>query len=146
MAHAVETELVERLETLRPEALGRHDSPDKAGTEKQEPKSKAPRGNRSRWILLFAVALALTGGIVWWLNSRNYESTDDAQIEGHLNLVSARVSGTVSYINPRVENNQFVEAGTLLLELDPRDHEAELEHARANFHTRSAEARSALVT
>jgi membrane fusion protein (multidrug efflux system) len=81
----------------------------------------------------------------WWLNSRNYESTDDAQIEGHLDLVSPRISGTVSYINPRVENNQFVEVGTLLLEPDPRDYEAELEHAKADLDTRSAEARSATV-
>jgi hypothetical protein len=43
-----------------------------------------------------------------------------------------------------VENNQFVEAGTLLLELDPLDYEAELGHAKANLDTRSAEARSAL--
>jgi membrane fusion protein, multidrug efflux system len=83
---------------------------------------------------------------LWWLSFKNHESTDDAQVEGHLDLVSARISGTVSYINPRVENNQFVEAGTLLLELDPRDYEAELEHAKANLDTRSAEAHSALVT
>jgi membrane fusion protein (multidrug efflux system) len=146
MARAIETEIVETQETVRPEAVGKHDSPDKAGREKQELKSKAPRAKRSRWILLFVIALAAAGAGVWWLNSRNYESTDDAQIEGHLNLVSARISGTVNYINPRVENNQFVEAGTLLLELDPRDYEAELEHAKANLHTRNAESRSALVT
>ena len=87
----------------------------------------------------------MVGVTSWWLVSRNYESTDDAQIEGHLDLVSARISGTVSYINPQVENNQFVEAGTLLLELDPNDYEAELEQAKANLDTRNAEARSALV-
>ena len=75
-----------------------------------------------------------------------YESTDDAQMEGHLDSVSSRISGTVTYINPKVENNQFVEAGTLLLELDPRDYQAELEHAKANLDTRSAEAHSAQVT
>ena len=94
--------------------------------------------------MVFAVALA--GASLWWLHSQNYESTDDAQVEGHLDLVSARISGTVTYINPRVENNQLVEAGTLLLELDPRDYAAELEHAKANLDTRSAEARSAQVT
>jgi membrane fusion protein (multidrug efflux system) len=45
-----------------------------------------------------------------------------------------------------VENNQLVEAGTLLMELDPRDYEAELEHAKANLATRTAEAHSAQVT
>ena len=56
------------------------------------------------------------------------------------------MSGTVVYINPRVENNQLVEAGTLLMELDPRDYAAELEHAKANLATRTAEAHSAQVT
>jgi membrane fusion protein (multidrug efflux system) len=97
------------------------------------------------WILLFVLGIAVAGATWWWLESRNYESTDDAQIEGHLDLVSARISGNVTYINPRVENNQFVEAGTLLMELDPRDYAAELEHAKANLDTRSAEARSAQV-
>src|ERR1700681_2347945 len=145
MARAIETEIVERPETVRQEAVGKHDSSDSAGREIQESKSNAPRGKRSRWILLFVFALAAAGATVWWLNSRNYESTDDAQVEGHLDLVSARISGTATYINPRVENNQFVEAGTLLLELDPRDYEAEFEHAKADLDTRSAEARSALV-
>ncbi len=106
---------------------------------------KARSDNSSSWVLLFAAALAVAAATSWWLNSRNYESTDDAQIEGHLDLVSPRISGTVSYINPRVENNQFVEVGTLLLELDPRDYEAELDHAKADLDTRSAEARSATV-
>jgi len=146
MAGTIETDLVDRQETVRPATIANNDSWDKAPTEKQAFKSHAQRRKLSRWILLFVVALAVAGVTLWWLDSQSYESTDDAQIEGHLHLVSARLSGTVSYINPRVENNQFVEAGTLLLELDPRDYEAELEHARANFHTRSAEARSALVT
>jgi membrane fusion protein (multidrug efflux system) len=132
MARTIETEVVNVRE------------PDVA--EKQENKSTPPSRKFSRWILLLAFALAVTGASLWWLHSRNYESTDDAQIEGHLDSVSARISGTVTYINPRVENNQLVEAGTLLMELDPRDYAAELEHAKANLHTRSAEARSAEVT
>src|SRR5882672_4164060 len=134
MARTIETEVVE---TMPSEAIGKHDSRDQEGTKRQQLKGNAPRGRRSRWILLFAGVLAVAAVASWWLNSRNYESTDDAQIEGHLDLVSPRISGTVSYINPAVQNNQFVEAGALLLEL---------EHAKANLDTRSAEARSALVT
>jgi len=142
MARTIETEVVE---TMPSEAIGKHDSRDQEGTKRQQLKGNAPRGRRSRWILLFAGVLAVTAVASWWLNARNYESTDDAQIEGHLDMVSPRISGTVSYINPRVENNQFVEAGALLLELDPRDYETEFEHAKADLDTRSADARSALV-
>src|ERR1700693_1052554 len=145
MARTIEAEPVDSREVVRPEAVGKHDSSDQAGTEQQDVKRNARRGKLQRWILPFVLALAVASATLWWFHAQNYESTDDAQIEGHLHLVSARISGTVSYINPRVENNQFVEAGTLLLELDPRDYEAEFEHAKADLDTRSAEARSALV-
>jgi len=79
----------------------------------------------------------------WWLYAQRFESTDDAQIDGHLNAISARITGTVLYINPKVEDNQYIEAGTLLIELDPNDYAAELDHARADLVTREAVARSA---
>jgi membrane fusion protein (multidrug efflux system) len=118
------------------------------GTEIVElPEVKVRRKiNVARWATVGAAALALAGGLRWWIASQGYESTDDAQIEGHLDSISPRISGTVTYINPKVANNQFVEAGTLLLELDPRDYQAELEHAKANLDTRAAEASSAQVT
>lgn len=106
-------------------------------------KRSAPRFKVSRLILLAVILAAAVGAILWYLHSQDYESTDDAQIEGHLDVISARISGTVTYINPKVENNQVVEAGTLLVELDPRDYQAELERAKANLGTRSAAARAA---
>src|SRR5258707_2843628 len=145
MARTIETEVEVGQEAISSEAIGKHDSLEQEGRERQQIKDNAASRKRSRWVLLLAGTLAVAAATSWWLNSRNYESTDDAKIEGHLDLVSPRISGTVSYINPRVESNQFVEAGTLLLELDPRDYEAELEHAKADLDTRSAEARSATV-
>ena len=124
--------------------------------QKREPSAKSGSGKPAasgvssrwltRWILLLCAAIAVSGASLWWVHSQNYESTDDAQIEGHLDLVSSRISGTVLSINPKVENNRFVEAGALLMELDPRDYAAELEHARANLVTKVAEAHSAQVT
>src|SRR6266849_1561380 len=141
MATTIETE-VEDLQ----EVVQKREPSAKSGSEKPESASGVSSRRFSRWILLLSAAIAVTGASLWWFHSQNYESTDDAQIEGHLDLVSARISGTVTYINPRVENNQLVEAGTLLMELDPRDYAAELEHAKANLDTRTAEARSAQVT
>ncbi len=136
MARTVETEVVDV-----DEAVG-----SREGSEHGDPEKKATNRRVSRWILLAFAVVALAGASMWWLHSQNYETTDDAQVEGHLDLVSTRISGTVTYINPLVEDTHFVEAGTLLLELDPRDYAAELEHAKANLDTSNAEARSAQVT
>ena len=139
MARTVETEVVDLEKAVQP-----HDDEKAAAAESTG--SKSSRSHISRWIFGVVFMLAVAGASLWWLHSQNYESTDDAEIEGHLDLVSARISGTVTYINPRVEDNQVIEAGTLLLELDPRDYAAELEHAKANLDTTSAEARAAQVT
>jgi len=99
-----------------------------------------------RWayaIAALAVVAVLAGS--WWLHARHFETTDDAQIDGHINVISSRISGTVLYVDPRVENNQYIEAGTLLVELDPNDYQSTLDHARADLATREASARSADV-
>jgi membrane fusion protein, multidrug efflux system len=145
MTRAVETELVDRDETARTREAPQHDSSAQPDSEQRDSEKK-PGRKVSRWILFACFVAALAGASLWWLHSQNYESTDDAQIEGHLDLVSTRISGTVTYIDPRVEDTHFVQAGTLLLELDSRDYAAELEHAKANLDTRIAEAHSAQVT
>jgi len=105
-----------------------------------------PKGRISRWVALTAVLGIAAGGAELWLQSRGFETTDDAQVDGHFDSISSRISGTVVYVNPKAESNQFVEAGALLLELDPRDYEADLDHAQADLDTRRAEALSAQVT
>lgn len=140
MSRTLETDVIDMPEKVMP------DSSRGAGNEREESESKEPKPKATRWVLLALSVFALAGASLWWLHAQNYESTDDAQIEGHLDLVSTRISGTVAWIDPRVENNLLVEAGTLLVELDPRDYAAELEHAKADLDTRRAEARSAQVT
>src|ERR1700730_9012065 len=140
MATTIETE-AEDLQVVQ-----KREPSAKSGGEKPASASGVSSRRFSRWILLLGAAIAVSGASLWWVHSQNYESTDDAQIEGHLDLVSSRVGGTVLSINPKVENNRFVEAGTLLMELDPRDYAAELEHANANLVTKVAEAHSAQVT
>ncbi len=103
---------------------------------------------RKRTPLLLAV-LSMTAVIIagsWWLLTRGQESTDDAQVEGRLLNVSARVAGQVLRIH--VEDNQRVEAGEVLVELDPADFTAKVEVARANLaaaEAAAAGARSALA-
>ncbi len=69
--------------------------------------------------------------VVWWIHSGTYESTDDAQVDAHLNPVAARVQGTVSAVY--VEDNQTVQAGQPLVDLDTRDAEVSLAQAQANY-------------
>jgi membrane fusion protein (multidrug efflux system) len=66
-----------------------------------------------------------------WGYFDSYESTDDAQIEGHLNGISSRISGTVTAVH--FENNQKIAAGEVLVELDPRDYRVSLEQAKASM-------------
>jgi membrane fusion protein (multidrug efflux system) len=90
---------------------------------------------RSRAVTILAVfgllVAAGVGGKQLWDYLDSYESTDDAQIDGHLNGISSRISGTVAAVH--FENNQTVTAGEVLVELDPRDYRVSLEQAKASM-------------
>jgi membrane fusion protein (multidrug efflux system) len=112
-----------------------------------EPNTKqetAPGPKVSKKVLAIALAaVGVLGALGYWLYARHYESTDDAQVDGHFAQLSTRVTGTVTYVNPLAENDRFVTAGTLLLELDPRDYEAALDHAKATLETKEAQLHAA---
>ena len=95
---------------------------------------------RIRILIAVAVVAALGVG-AWFYLTRNRESSDDAQIDAHVTPVAARVGGTV--LSVPVADNQTVEAGTVLVEIDPRDYEIALEHARAELANAEAEAAAA---
>src|SRR5262245_4734930 len=77
------------------------------------------------------LVLAALGTGVWWTVTQGRESTDDAQVDGHGIPMSARVGGTV--LKVPVEDNQVVEGGTVLVELDPRDYQVAIDKARAEL-------------
>jgi membrane fusion protein, multidrug efflux system len=85
------------------------------------------------------IALIVAG--VWWWRSRGRESTDDAQIDGHITPVSARVGGHVKAVH--VRDNQRVDAGTVLVELDPADFALAVERAKAELADTEANAAGA---
>jgi membrane fusion protein, multidrug efflux system len=66
-----------------------------------------------------------------WNYLQSYESTDDAQIDGHIDPLSSRINGTV--VRVHAENNDRVKAGELLVEVDPRDYEVVVKNAAANL-------------
>ena len=83
-------------------------------------------------LLALGVAVVLVvGGVLTWRYLSVRESTDDAQVDGHIYPVSARVGGTV--VKVLVDDNQYVEAGTVLVELDTNDYRVALDRARADL-------------
>jgi membrane fusion protein, multidrug efflux system len=82
------------------------------------------------------IVLGTVGGVVWYLHSRHYESTDDAFIDARSVLVSPQVTGDIISVN--VTDDQIVKAGDLLVKIDPRDYLAALHQADAQV--REAEA------
>jgi len=96
---------------------------------------------RTRLGLILAGLVILIAAFFLWRYFESYESTDDAQIDGHVNSVSARVSGHVLKLN--VEDNQYVEKGTVLVEIDPADYEVAVAQARADYADAEAQAAAA---
>jgi membrane fusion protein (multidrug efflux system) len=86
---------------------------------------------RAKWVLLAVAIVVIAGGIYFWHYYSTRESTDDAQVQGHVTSVAARVSGTIIQVN--VDDNQYVEAGTVLAQIDPRDYQVALEKAKAQL-------------
>jgi membrane fusion protein (multidrug efflux system) len=86
------------------------------------------------------VLVVLVGGLFLWRYLGTYESTDDAQVDAHLYPVSARVSGYVTKVN--VDDNQYVQKGAVLVEIDPKDYEVAVESAKANLASAEATAQS----
>src|SRR5580658_5076851 len=97
------------------------------------PVPKEPGRSRAvKLLVLFALLAAMGAGAKQlWAYFDSYESTDDAQIEGHLNGISSRITGTVTAVH--FENNQKIAAGEILVELDPRDYQVSLEQAKASM-------------
>ena len=93
-------------------------------------------GTRIRILIAVAVVAALGVG-AWFYLTRGRESTDDAQVDAHVTPVAARVGGTV--LRVPVADNQAVEAGTILVEIDPREYQIALDRARAELANAQAE-------
>src|SRR5271155_3528867 len=122
------------LATATPEL--RHDDQKKQGLRRVF--NEHPVGARAAALLLLAVVI-VGGGLVLW-SSLAWESTDDAQVDGHIMPLSARINGYVREA-PVIEG-QIVHAGDVLVTIDPADYRIALEQARATFEDAQASAAS----
>jgi membrane fusion protein (multidrug efflux system) len=94
------------------------------------PAPPVTRGRGRAFTIFFLVLLIAAGvGIYFWLQSRQFETTDDAEVEAHLSSVSSRVDGAITGVY--VDDNHIVKAGDALVDLDPRDFQVAVDQARA---------------
>jgi membrane fusion protein, multidrug efflux system len=105
-----------------------------------QPQPPVTRGRSKAFTIFFIILLiaAVAGGYYWW-HGRQFEDTDDAEVEAHLNSISARVDGTITAVY--TDNNHSVKQGDPLVDLDPRDLQVALDQAKAQL----AQARSQVV-
>jgi len=96
-----------------------------------------------KWAVpLFLLALVAFGA--FWLHGLHRESTDDAQVDGHLAAVSPRISGAV--LEVLVDDNWHVRAGQVLVRIDPRDYQERVDQAQAALAAAEQQANAAQVT
>jgi membrane fusion protein (multidrug efflux system) len=132
-------------------------APQTPSPQPQSSKSQSPPDSEARYQRRAAflgnprtkLGLILTGLVILvavfflWRYLASYESTDDAQIDGHVNAVSARISGHVIKLN--VQDNQYVEKETVLVEIDPADYEVAVAQARGEYEDAEAQASAAAI-
>ncbi len=117
--------------------------PDRPGLE-YGPSGGSPWYRRiSKRVALLALLILVLGAVspLAWNYIESYESTDDAQIDGHIDPLSSRIDGTVIAVH--AEDDDRVTKGELLVEIDPRDYEVAVEQAKARVELALAEVASA---
>jgi membrane fusion protein, multidrug efflux system len=108
---------------------------------RSDPSGANGEGRRRGLISVVVVGiLIVAGALAFWLYSRRYESTDDAQVAGHLNGITARIDGTIKGVY--VEENQTVHTDQLVADLDPRDYAVAFEQAEAQLLKAQADLRA----
>jgi len=109
----------------------------------EPPAAKGLANPKTRRLLLAGGFVVLAVLVSLFLYFRNRESTDDAQVDGHITAISSKVYGRVAEV--LVNDNQEVKAGQILVKLDPRDYQAALDQAKAQLALAESDARSAGV-
>jgi membrane fusion protein, multidrug efflux system len=118
------------------------DQKEETSEKKPDDKNVKPKGppkppfyKRPKLMLVLGISLVVlvVAGIGWWLYARQYQSTDDAFIDGHIIPISPNVSAIVAAVH--IDDNFRVKQGDLLVELDPRDFQVVVDQTNANANS-----------
>jgi len=142
VADSVKTE-PERQPLVREETAshGEEWHEEEQSSRRQRARSYFQQHPAARWLLLLVVIGVVVSIVRVWRYYSIRESTDDAQIDGYIYPVSARISGTAIKVN--FDDNTYVEKGTVLAELDPTDYQVALQRAQADLADAEATATAA---
>ena len=150
MAHQTETERPSQNAPQNPPANAAQNPPAGQAPDRRpqiserDLKWKQRTSNpRFRMFLIVGLVVLLVAGFFLWRYFNSYQSTDDAQVDGHLNPVSARVGGHV--LKLLVNDNDTVQVGQVLVQIDPRDYEVLVARAKADYDDAVATAKAAGV-
>jgi membrane fusion protein (multidrug efflux system) len=132
-------------ETNPPQAIPPEPNPPAENIRAADPLTSAypKRRTHKRWIILGSIVVLTVVGAFLWNYLSGFESTDDAQVDVHLYPVSARIPGYIQKVS--ADDNQWVDQGATLVEIDPRDYEVALARARATLDTSEAAAKSSNI-
>jgi len=106
--------------------------------------TRRPRRRLLRFLVpIVILAVLVTAGYKLWKYFGTYESTDDAQVDGNIDPISARITGHITDV--LVEDAQVVKAGDILVKIDPRDYEVAVAQAAANLADAEASLESSRI-
>ncbi|HEX4209990.1 MAG TPA: biotin/lipoyl-binding protein, partial [Candidatus Binataceae bacterium] len=133
------------LEALQPAAPDLRSVPQPIESDRQtDDRSDGRPPRRFNWRILLVAALMLSAATIApfvWSYLQSFQSTDDAQIDGHIDPLSSRINGTVIAVHG--EDDDRVREGELLVEIDPRDFEVAVSRAEASLELARAQVASA---
>ena len=107
--------------------------PEKKSVSAPEP----PPSSSRRFIVIGVILVLVLGAAFFYWRSTFTEDTDDAQVDGNLYQVSSRITGHV--IKVYVDDNQTVQAGEPLADVDPTDYQVALDQAEADLANAQAQ-------
>jgi membrane fusion protein (multidrug efflux system) len=110
------------------------------GSANKDAGARSSPSHRKKVLIISAAVVAVIAAASFGWNAYRYEDTDDAQVDGHIMPLSAKISGQIKEVH--VVEGQLVHANEVLVNIDPEDYKIAAEQAQANLANALATAAS----